>query len=70
MKRRDLVNRIATEARRRGVTWTFHGEGGNHTIYTLAGRRVPIPRHREIGERTAEGICKECEFALGKRWWT
>jgi hypothetical protein len=29
---------------------------------------IPIPRHSEIRERTAEDIMKECEPKLGNRW--
>ena len=39
----------------------FVREGGNHEICTLAGERLVIPRHREVNERTAEGIIRKAE---------
>jgi hypothetical protein len=30
---------------------------------------VSIPRYRQINERTAEGIVKDLEDELGRRWW-
>ncbi|UJW33886.1 hypothetical protein L3Q67_09020 [Saccharothrix sp. AJ9571] len=44
-------------------------EGANHTVYTLNGVVVPIPRHNELGEIFAVDIFKECEGVLGKGWW-
>ena len=44
-------------------------EGANHTIYVLDGTTIPVPRHRELGERLAEDIFKECQDVLGKGWW-
>lgn len=69
MKRRDLVNKIKKAAKDRGSTWEFDREGANHEIYTLDSITVPIPRHNEINEMTAEGIMKECEEILGRGWW-
>lgn len=42
---------------------------GKHTVYSLDGLMIPIPRHSEINERTARDILKECEQKLGKNWW-
>lgn len=38
-------------------------EGGSHSIWEnpANGRRVPIPRHREINEYTAAAICRQLE---------
>lgn len=69
MKRRDILSKIATEAATQGVTWTFRRKGANHDIYSLGGVMVPIPRHREIGERMTEKIFKECVPKLGEGWW-
>ncbi len=44
-------------------------EGANHTVYTLNGVVVPIPRHNELGEIFSVDIFKECECVLGKGWW-
>lgn len=69
MKRQVLLSRIAEAARKNGATWQWEREGGNHTIYTLNGTTIPIPRHREIGERLANNIFGECEETFGKGWW-
>lgn len=34
----------------------FVREGGNHELWTIGGERLVIPRHRDINERTAQGI--------------
>ncbi|HEU4399856.1 MAG TPA: hypothetical protein VFU54_18695 [Actinomycetota bacterium] len=69
MKRRDLIRKLAEEAKRRGVEWKVHREGANHTIYLLGGTRIPIPRHTEVGERLAQAIFAQAEGELGRRWW-
>jgi mRNA interferase HicA len=39
-------------------------EGGNHTMYMnpANGKRVPVPRHREIKNLLAQKICKQLEI--------
>lgn len=69
VKRRALVKKIAAEAKRQGVTWTLSREGANHTIYTLNGTVIPVPRHVELGENLALDVFKECQDVLGKGWW-
>ncbi|HEX2131548.1 MAG TPA: hypothetical protein VHH15_08295 [Actinophytocola sp.] len=69
MKRREVIKKIATAARKHGAKWILAREGANHTIYTLDGVVVPIPRHSELGEVFAVDIFKECEDVLGKGWW-
>lgn len=69
MKRRELVKRIRAEAKAQGVEWSFTREGGRHEVYSLDGLVIPVPRHAEINEITAQGIMKECEAKLGKGWW-
>lgn len=69
MKRRDLIKKIATEAKRQDVEWTLCGEGANQSIYLLKGEIIPIPRHSELGEQLAVEIFKECQAVLGKGWW-
>lgn len=69
MKRRDLIRRIAKAAAKQGVTWDVERDGGRHTVYTLDGLRIIVPRHNEINEITAQGILKDCEPKLGKGWW-
>jgi hypothetical protein len=69
VKRRDVVKKIAAEAKRQGLEWTLSREGANHSIFLLGGEIIPIPRHSELGERFAVEIFKECQGVLGKGWW-
>ena len=69
MKRREVVKRIAAEAKRQGVTWELARQGANHAVYTLDDAMIPIPRHRELGEGLVVDIFKECQDVLGKGWW-
>ena len=64
-----MVKKIAAEAKRRGVVWQLAREGANHSVYTLDGVVIPIPRHKELGETFAVDIFKECQDVLGKGWW-
>ena len=68
-KPRDVVKRIAKEAKRLGLPFGLEREGANHTVYNLDGLMIPIPRHREIGEGLTEQIYRECQPKLGKGWW-
>ena len=56
------------EARHQGVEWR-QVEGAKHDTFWLGSVKIPIPRHAEIGQRTAEDILHECEAELGKGWW-
>lgn len=58
MKRRDLIRRLGEGAEASGVAFELLREGAEHTVYSYAGARVAIPRHREINERTAQSILK------------
>lgn len=69
MKRRDLLRAINVAARGRGMSWQMVREGSEHEVWALDGRRITIPRHREINERTARGIMQAFEEELGRRWW-
>lgn len=69
MKKRDLLRRIAKQAKLCGVEWVLHRQGSNHEIWTLGGEKIPVPRHTELGEDLAGSIFKECEPKLGERWW-
>ncbi len=51
------------------MSWDSEGGGGPHETFWLGLVKIPIPRHSEIGERTAEDILHECEAELGKGWW-
>lgn len=69
MKRRDLIRTIGKAAGEVDLDWRLLREGASHSIYTLDGLRVPIPRHTEINERTAAGILRTCAEKLGEDWW-
>lgn len=70
-KRRDLLKRIARAAQAQGLIFQedTSRKRGNHDIFILSGKTIPVPRHREINEVTAESIYKQAEEVLGKRWW-
>lgn len=69
MKRRAVIKKIEQSAKHQGISWRLHSEGANHSIYMLAGKRIPIERHSEIDDLLAERVFKECEEVLGRRWW-
>jgi hypothetical protein len=69
MKRRDVIKKIAENAKDQGISWTLSRYGANHDVYDLDGEMIPIPRHKEIGDKFAVEIFKECEAKLGQRWW-
>ncbi len=69
MKRRDLEKKISSRARAQGVEWILARSTGNHDVFTLDGQIIPIPRHNEIAEGTAEAALKLTETKLGKGWW-
>ena len=69
MRRRDITRRIASEAKRQDLDWVVARQGANHTVYSLDGLKIPIPRHNEIDDKLAVEIFKECEPKLGKGWW-
>lgn len=69
MKRKQLLKNIAMAAAEAGIDWALRREGANHSVYSLGGLTIPIPRHSEIDEQLARKIYKECEPELGERWW-
>ena len=69
MKRRQILSAIAREAHGHGKPWQKVRQGTNHEIWRCGSIALPIPRHAEIGNRTAEMMFKELEGELGKDWW-
>jgi hypothetical protein len=66
----DVIRKIGKAAAQRGVAWEPLTEGGNHTIYLLGGKRIPVARrHTEIDDGLAEKMFGECEDVLGRGWW-
>lgn len=51
------------------MEWTLVREGAEHEVWALDGRRITIPRHREVNEGTAQAIIKSFEEEFGTRWW-
>lgn len=62
------MKRLHREADMHGITVT-ETEGGRHTKLYVGGTMIPIPRHGEINEMTAQTILKQCEPMFGKGWW-
>lgn len=60
MKRRNLIRHLTDHG------CVFVREGQSHTIFenTQNGRRVPIPRHREIPNALARAICRQLDIPL------
>lgn len=62
MKRQQLEKQIRTIVRAHGAEMSMR-EGGNHTVITINGQPIPVPRHREIDERLAARILKDATTA-------
>lgn len=60
------MSRIRSMANAGGVGLRFVRQGGGHEIWPLGGKRLMIPRHREINERTAEGILADARRITGQ----
>jgi len=58
MKRRDLEKKL------KAMGWQFLRHGGRHDVWTNGEREIPIPRHVEINEYTAQGIIKQAKGDL------
>ncbi len=69
-KAKQLPKKIRKAAKQQGVSFRKARSWSNHDIWHLDDTVIPIPRHTEILEITAEEICKEYERVLGKDWWT
>jgi mRNA interferase HicA len=69
VKRGALIGLMSAGAREAEIPWEFEREGSGHEIWSLDGRLVAIPRHREINEVTAVAILRMLEPRLGRRWW-
>ncbi len=69
MKRHELLRRIAKAARAKGVVWQLERQGAGHEIWRCGETPMPLPRHKEIGDRLAEAVFAGLEIELGKDWW-
>lgn len=69
MNRRQMLRRIAKQARKDGVEFGFEREGGSHSVYRLGAKTIPVPRHNDIDDDLARLIFKQTEAYLTKGWW-
>ncbi|WEV67056.1 type II toxin-antitoxin system HicA family toxin [Bifidobacterium sp. ESL0769] len=67
VQRKLLVKQIKKEAKAKGAEFYHRRQGGNHEIYYLNNRMIPIPRHKEIAKHQAETIMKEVAIALERK---
>ncbi|MDF7664251.1 hypothetical protein PT282_06205 [Bifidobacterium sp. ESL0763] len=67
VQRKWLIKKIRTQARKRGLELTSR-QGGNHEVFYLDGKMIPISRHNEIGHLSTQAIKKEVAQKLGKDW--
>lgn len=58
MKRRDLLRHLRDLAKVSGVGFDLVRNGAAHDVFQLGDFMITMPRHREINERTAQGILK------------
>lgn len=65
-KRADIISKIEKAAKAAELKFMQVREGANHTIFDLDGVMIPIARHKELGQRYAEIVYKQCEAKLGK----
>lgn len=63
MKQRELIKRLRAIGSESGTELVFLREGSNHELWTIAGERIVIPRHREINEHTARSIIEQARRA-------
>lgn len=69
MKYTDLIRKIRRAAAAAGVTFEMKRQKGSHQMWTCGSVSVVIPKHGDVNELTAQGICKDLESELGKGWW-
>ena len=55
MKKQDLERALIKYG------WWLLRQGGNHEVWTNGEHKVPVPRHKEINEFTAQSILKKAE---------
>jgi len=56
-----LIGELAQLARRQGVEFLLRRHGGRHDVYQFDQLTIVVPRHREIDERIARGMLRDCE---------
>jgi hypothetical protein len=61
VKRAELIRTLAAIAKRDGAELVLLRHGGRHDVFVIGRYRIEIPRHREIAERLARAIVRDCE---------
>lgn len=69
MKHRDLIRKIRDAAKAKGIPFQKLRQKGSHEMWVCGSTPVVIPKHNEVNEITAQGICKSLEPELGEGWW-
>lgn len=52
MKKKDLEKKL------KELGWEKRRSGSKHDVWGKDDRAIPVPRHKEINERTAQSIIK------------
>lgn len=56
MKKKILINQL------RNFGWWLLRQGGRHEIWTNGDHVIPVPRHREINDLTANAILRKARL--------
>ena len=67
MKRREILKRIAAQAKAVGVRWEVQREGANDTVYRLGATTIPVPPHIEIGPGLSEEDFQTVRARTGRK---
>lgn len=58
MKRTELLRSLRQQAKASGTSFELVRQGAGHEVWRFGSVMVTVPRHREINERTAQGIIR------------
>jgi hypothetical protein len=61
VKRTELIQKLRQVAKAKGLTLESVRDTGPHEIFRIGTLTIPVARHREINEHTAQGILKAAE---------
>jgi mRNA interferase HicA len=59
------VKKAELEKRLREYGWWLDRQGSRHEVWSNGRLTEPVPRHREIDERTARSILRKAEASPG-----
>jgi hypothetical protein len=68
MKRRDVLKKLKTAAKRAGLDFEEY-ELTNHTGIRVGGTASTLARHSEVDDVTARRFFDQFADELGKGWW-